>query len=200
MRKTRIGAFVASTAFASATILGGAGVASAGSLDLGSLDLGSLGSAGEVAEPALALTIEEAGVEGVNGELFNLTENEATNCVVAVSTADVAAKYEAFYAANEEFPAEGSAEDDALQAANEKSQNWLAFPGTVVANDDVSWEGTQGPNPAEDDYRAGAWVQCDIDGEPQVAFAYEPAEPVGSVEGFIGSIDFGGSLGSLSGS
>lgn len=193
MRTNRIGAFVASTALAAATILGGAGIASAD-------PLGSLGSSAAAEGPALELTLDEADVEATSGTIVNLTEDEATSCVVAVSDADVVEQYEAYYAANEALPAVGSDAEVAMQEANALGQNWLALGLSVDAEDSADWVGSQGATPAADDYRAGAFVQCEIDGEQQVAFAYEPAGFIGSVEGVIGSIDFGGSLGSITGS
>lgn len=189
-----LGGLLSAGALAAATVVGGAGIAGAQSGVLSSASLGSSTSAEEA--PALALTIDDATPEGVKGALENLTDEEATNCSIAISHADVAKKYEAYVADNNELPASGSSLDDELQAANELHQNWIALPGTIDASDTADWEGAQGAVTATEDYPAGAWASCDIDGEKVFAFAYE-AQPdgfFGSVQGLIGSLDIGGSL------
>lgn len=124
---------------------------------------------------------------------------QASNCFVAVSHADVISLYEAHLADNTELPEPGSDPDDALQEADAKHQNWFAAPGDIADGAIVEWEGLQGPGTAEEDYRAGALATCDIGDDTAYAFAYE-TETVGSVEGALGSIDVGGSLGSLAAS
>ncbi|MDN5746536.1 MAG: hypothetical protein L0H31_15660 [Nocardioidaceae bacterium] len=176
---------------AAATVVGGAGIASAQS---GVLSSGSLGSSGSADDAALVLTIYEATPEGVTGTVQNMSAEDAENCAIAVSHADVAAQYEEYFAENGELPAKDSEQWDALQDANELVQNWVAFPGTVDAEGTENWDSGQGPDTAEGDYPAGAWVTCDVDGEEEVAFAYESQGIIGSVQGLIGSLDIGGSL------
>ena len=127
MRTTssRIGAVVSASALAAVTVVGGAGIAQADSLDLGSIIPGS-----SAPDPSLELVIGQANPEGVSGTLtaHNVEDTDTLeNCVVSVSTAEVASLYEDHYLDEGSMPVAGSDQDDALQAASALHRNWIAL-------------------------------------------------------------------------
>lgn len=91
MRKTRIGALLASTALASATVLGGAAVANASTEDvLGSLDVGGslFPEAEEPTEPTEVDFAEIVGTSLNDEPRYTMTATAYDNCTVAFTLSD----------------------------------------------------------------------------------------------------------------
>lgn len=148
-------------------MVGGAGMAQAqGSADL----LGSLMP--DAPDVGLTVATDEDAVGGV---VTNNTE-DALECDVGAADADLVAQVE-------QLVADGNSLEDALEEAGFDEGNSDTTVVTADAEDEADWSVED--ITVDDEFTAGAFADCDDEGEP--VFAYEDG-------GLLGSLDFGGSL------
>lgn len=171
MRKTRIGALVAASALASASVVGGAGIANASSESLENLLPGG--------DPGVTLSITDSGTDDgdttVEGQVGHDLDDATLNCTVTVADADEVRAAEQSYPENQDYNLDGEEADAITGLTSATPQNWDV---TVTETDPT--------------YEAAAGVQCDDGNDNEyVAFAYADGGQ-GSLD--PASLDVGDSL------
>lgn len=161
-------------------MVGGAAVAQA----QGSLAQGSLGSLMPAADVGLTVSVD-ADTETVEGVVSNSTES-ALNCEVFVTDADIMEQIQAAVADGDTLAEAESELSEEISAADLLGQNATAENVGVDADETADWSADYAPT---EEVVAGAYADCGEDVD--LAFAYEEADA-----GLLGSLDFGGSLGS----